>query len=306
MTTQYLFVPIGDGPHREVLKRLSTITGGREPISVLSVVERAGLWDRMVHPDFVERTQAAARHAWEHQFERWLEIPGVSEAEVTVGVPAEVVVERSFTNEQSWIVLSPGVDPADHAIVDRIVRLAECPVWVLRPSRSKAPRVLAAVHPEPAELDLNLGILSAAAGLADAVDGSLHALAAWELYGEHSLRHSAFVRTSEREFSDLWSGREEITTKNLDELIEVAGLASRCEQHVKHGPPAREIEKAVRSLRANQLIIGSVGRAGLSGALLGNTAEQVLQNIPCSVVVVKPPDFTSPLRTAQHLEVTNA
>lgn len=306
MTTNYLFVPIGDGAHREVLKRLSTITGGREPITALCVVERAGLWDRMVHPDFVEATQAAARHAWEHQFERWLQIPGVVEAEVAVGVPAEAVVERSFTDEHSWIVLSPGDDPADHAVVDRIVRLAECPVWVLRPSRAKSPRVLTALHPEPAELDLNLAILSVGAGLADAVGGSLHALAAWELYGEHSLRHSAFVRASEREFADLWTGREEITTKNVDELVGVAGLAERCEVHVKHGPPVREIEKAVRSLRANQLIIGSVGRAGLSGALLGNTAERVLKNVACSVVVVKPPDFTSPLRTAQHLEVTNA
>ena len=44
------------------------------------------------------------------------------------------------------------------------------------------------------------------------------------------------------------------------------------------------------------VVMGSVGRSGLSGMLIGNTAERILRKLPCSVLVVKPDGFVSPVR----------
>ncbi len=43
------------------------------------------------------------------------------------------------------------------------------------------------------------------------------------------------------------------------------------------------------------LVMGTIGRGGISGVITGNTAERLLPRIPCSVLAVKPEDFKSPV-----------
>lgn len=41
------------------------------------------------------------------------------------------------------------------------------------------------------------------------------------------------------------------------------------------------------------IVIGTIGRTGLTRRLVGNTAERVLQRVPCSVVAVEPEGFAA-------------
>lgn len=41
--------------------------------------------------------------------------------------------------------------------------------------------------------------------------------------------------------------------------------------------------------------MGSVARTGISGLIMGNTAERILGSLPCSVITVKPEGFVSPI-----------
>jgi nucleotide-binding universal stress UspA family protein len=43
------------------------------------------------------------------------------------------------------------------------------------------------------------------------------------------------------------------------------------------------------------LVMGTVCRTGISGFLIGNTAEEVLNQIDCSVLTVKPEGFVTPV-----------
>jgi nucleotide-binding universal stress UspA family protein len=36
------------------------------------------------------------------------------------------------------------------------------------------------------------------------------------------------------------------------------------------------------------LVVGTVARSGVAGRIIGNTAEAVLSQLPCSMLVVKP------------------
>ena len=47
--------------------------------------------------------------------------------------------------------------------------------------------------------------------------------------------------------------------------------------------------------RINLLVIGTLARTGISGLVMGNTAGQVLDDVGCSVIAVKPPGFKSPV-----------
>jgi nucleotide-binding universal stress UspA family protein len=58
--------------------------------------------------------------------------------------------------------------------------------------------------------------------------------------------------------------------------------------HLLQGNTVQAIATLVTRLDADLLVIGSVGRRGLSGLLIGNTAEKVMRQVNCSTLVIKP------------------
>jgi nucleotide-binding universal stress UspA family protein len=59
---------------------------------------------------------------------------------------------------------------------------------------------------------------------------------------------------------------------------------------VSMGDPSEEILKAARGMNSPLIIMGSEGRTGLSRILMGNVAEKVVREVPCSMVTVKSSD----------------
>ena len=66
--------------------------------------------------------------------------------------------------------------------------------------------------------------------------------------------------------------------------------------HVKEGMPEDVLPAMAESLDAEMVIIGTIGRTGFSAAIIGNTAEHVIDRLDCDVLAVKPADFVSPLQ----------
>lgn len=58
--------------------------------------------------------------------------------------------------------------------------------------------------------------------------------------------------------------------------------------HVTEGLPEDVIPSICHKLDAQLLVLGSVGRSGLSAALLGNTAEHIIDKLNCDTLVIKP------------------
>jgi universal stress protein E len=68
------------------------------------------------------------------------------------------------------------------------------------------------------------------------------------------------------------------------------------QMHIKEGPADVLIPEMAKELDAVVTVIGTVARTGLSGALIGNTAEVVLDTVETDVLVLKPDDVM------RHLE----
>jgi len=66
--------------------------------------------------------------------------------------------------------------------------------------------------------------------------------------------------------------------------------------HVKEGLPEDVIPGLANELDAELVVIGTVGRQGLSAALIGNTAEHVIDMLDCDVLALKPDGFESPVK----------
>ena len=43
------------------------------------------------------------------------------------------------------------------------------------------------------------------------------------------------------------------------------------------------------------VVMGTMGRTGIAGLLVGNTAESILKRVACSVLTVKPEGFVPPV-----------
>lgn len=58
--------------------------------------------------------------------------------------------------------------------------------------------------------------------------------------------------------------------------------------HVHEGMPEDVIPQVAKKLDAEMVIIGTIGRTGLSAAIIGNTAEHVIDRLDCDVLALKP------------------
>ncbi len=58
---------------------------------------------------------------------------------------------------------------------------------------------------------------------------------------------------------------------------------------VRAGIPAEEIVHHSRDIKADVLVMGNVGRKGIKGFVVGNTAETTLKKIPCDLLMLKQP-----------------
>lgn len=64
---------------------------------------------------------------------------------------------------------------------------------------------------------------------------------------------------------------------------------------VNEGLPETVIPDISEQIDAELAVIGTVGRTGISAALIGNTAEHVIDNLNCDVLALKPIGYVSPL-----------
>lgn len=65
--------------------------------------------------------------------------------------------------------------------------------------------------------------------------------------------------------------------------------------HIVEGPADALIPHLARQLKVGVTVIGTVARTGLSGALIGNTAEVVLDSLESDILVLKPDDIIAHL-----------
>ena len=68
---------------------------------------------------------------------------------------------------------------------------------------------------------------------------------------------------------------------------------------LERGTARDVIPDQVKALGADLLIMGTIARTGIPGFIIGNTAEDILNSVDCSVVTVKPPHYVSPLTPAE-------
>jgi universal stress protein E len=181
----------------------------------------------------------------------------------------------------------------------RLLRKCPCAVWILKPGVTQHHRILACVDPDPENRDaqrqaLDEKVVKIASSLARRESASLLVAHCWRLVGEHMLR-----RRGSREQVDQW--RQEANRAHLsefEELVERCELKKEeCSMHLIEGHPRDVLPSFAAQQNVDLIVMGTVCRTGLSGFIIGNTAEVVLRESQASILALKPDGFVSPVNT---------
>lgn len=178
-----------------------------------------------------------------------------------------------------------------------ILRKCPCPVWMNRPESAHPYRnIVAAVDPTgPGSADLNRLIMDLASSLARRESAELHVVHAWRLVGE-SMLASGRARVSAAELQQMLSSAEQNHRQKLGEFLSSYGLMTES-PHVNlvKASASKAISSLSEAVGADLIVMGTVGRTGIPGLIIGNTAEEVLQTTKASILAVKPSGFVSPV-----------
>lgn len=180
-----------------------------------------------------------------------------------------------------------------------LLRKCPAPVWIMkRDLPDNHMRIMAAVDPDPEdplETELNVEIMDLATSLAAAEESELHIVHTWVLYGETMMRGPRFDLT-DRDVEALAAQARAEHEANLNELLGQYHL-DRLDHHVHllKGDAGQLIPEFARRHRIDLIVMGTTARSGMAGQLIGNTAEDILHQVKCSVLTVKPASFVTPI-----------
>jgi len=173
----------------------------------------------------------------------------------------------------------------------RLIRKCPSAVWIVKAEHVQAPTVILA----PSDFsDVSRKAVLKGLGLAEKSGAEFH------------LAHVIDSRDVPEDLMEHLppgrSIRDEITQKATERFNEFIASLGPCSvnivSHLAWGYPWQEIARIASQSRTDLITMGTVGRSGVKGVLLGNTAERILDTCDCSILVVKPDDYVSPISKA--------
>ncbi len=184
-----------------------------------------------------------------------------------------------------------------------LLRKCPCPVWMIAGDGTGGdePRrgVLACVNPvseDDRDNEVAATILELATSLAIRHGVPCHAVHAWSAPLEQIWAESPWLQLDLADLDELAVLTEERHASRFHELVDrFRPLAADFSAHLRKGDPAAVITRIAEELKVEVVVMSTIGRTGIAGLFIGNTAETVLSAVRCSVLAIKPRGFVSPV-----------
>jgi len=265
-----------------------------------------------VTPTELQNITVAEKRDWLGEVVKSVTADGVPlESKVLIGKPFIEIIRQVLESDHDLIIkcaeVAGGLSGMLFGSTDmHLMRKCPCPVWIIKPTEHhKYRRILAAVDQDPEEAVkdvLNRQILEMTTSLALSEFCEAHVVHAWNVIGENILRsrRSGFPVT---EIDAMMKEEASARRRWLEDLVRSYG--SKVDKsavdilepqlHVIKGRAEHVVPAIARELAVDLVVMGTVARTGIDGFFIGNTAENILTQLDCSVLTIKPPGFTSPV-----------
>lgn len=162
-------------------------------------------------------------------------------------------------------------------VAERVVRLAHCPVLVVRPKSGTRRIVVGTDFSDPA-----LPAIEAAFDEARRIDGRVTVVHSLDI---RWLPTDGFGVPDSAATALRLDEMEADAAERLDQVLRSRHVPA--ERRVMREGPATALIRVAEETDADLVVVGTRGRTGLSRVLLGSVAEAVVRSAGCSVLVVR-------------------
>ena len=223
--------------------------------------------------------------------------PGcAAEVVVSSGVPFVRIIQQVLREEHDLLIVGARrsgnyLSTIAGSTAVRLIHNCPCPVWV-------APRVFEdderIVLSALALQELSQTVVELSASVVSILGGKWNVLHVPQYPHEGAMRlrdaEADEVEAYEKQCRDeAWAQMHAL----CDPVAQRLGLEPKL--WMAEGLPSEQIVMASRQLQADLVVMGTIGRSGIAGHVIGNTAERVIAALDCSVLAVKPAGFRCPV-----------
>ena len=207
---------------------------------------------------------------------------------------------KAIHEQQPDVVLKTG---QRHALMKRLIlsnsdwfliRYCPVPLWLVKQPDTDLRTICASVDPlheadKPAALDRK--ILGTAQSLAGVTGAQLQAVHCY-----NPLPHTLAFDTGLVADYDRYAVQvQEQHANAFADFAQANGLTTE-QQKLLRGYPEQSIPDFARENAVDLLVLGAISRSRMENALIGHTAERLLDDVPCDMLIIKPDGFVDPSR----------
>lgn len=173
-----------------------------------------------------------------------------------------------------------------------LIRSCPVPLWLVKPRPvADQPRIVAAIDPlherdKPAVLDHR--IVRTSKALAGAIAGEVHVFHAYDIAPALAASADSLAMPISVPVREIADSLKQQHSEAVFALTDEHGIA-RNNVHIHEGSTRHLLVTLTEQLNADLVVMGAIARSGLQRLFLGSTAEQVLDHLPCDILVVKMP-----------------
>lgn len=215
---------------------------------------------------------------------------------VTFGASWEQIIREAVRSKQTLVIVGRRGSRSNSRFffgktVTKLIRKCPVPVLIAKPDPA---REVESILVADDFSDIGETVLDAGVQLAQIKMARLHVVHVIEEEGQ-----GFFGGTSREEAATLEAKERETAEAEINERLsrtDYRTLVHGTKVHIEVGSPEEVILDLIESETVDLMVIGSVGRSGISAMLLGSTAERLLSTADSSLLVIKPEDFVSPVK----------
>jgi universal stress protein E len=241
-----------------------------------------------------EEEQKQVRATLIEQKQHWLNQKLQSIQSETVEVKSEVywenqvqnwTIERCEQKVYDMVIKTHNEDKKNtySAVEWSLLRSCKVPVMIVKePEWNSQKPIVAAIdlaHQVKERISLNIEVIKMAQQLSRITKQNVqyvYSLSLPKIIADlEIIDELAFKKKSKKEAKE-----------NLTKYYNIFGI-SFDDIHIKYGSPEQVISRYAKKTNADIVVMGTHGRTGISGKIIGNTAEAVLHHIKCDVLTIK-------------------
>lgn len=265
-------------------------------------------------PDEFESYQQKLKVGYITKFEEYIDMAcrdvNINRGQLDISIsinlselPDMDIVKKAVRGEHDLIIKS--IDQVKRGFKSfdmKLLRNVPCPIWFFRSSStnkdiSKIAAAIDANRTDERNVNLSKKIVTIGNNICKDYHSQLDIICCWKPSIPDTAINNALVEISEEELAKVHSKQLHHLNTNIENIIENSSIdsTSHFNLHTLKGDPEDIIPEFITNSNIEMIIMGTVNRTGIPGFFIGNTAENVLNEITCSLLALKPEGFKSPI-----------